>query len=116
MTPPRRRPSVPRRKREPRRKRIAIPSNESMRERNTGRTYVGQTRRQVKPLAFRKRITTATTTITMFTLAPFAPMLVQCVQARIGGVRPFILEKTEDREDEESEDEDETRELESKDN
>ena len=51
----------------------------------------------------------------MFMLAPFAPMLVQCVRAQIGGVRPFILEETEDREDEEREDEDETRELESED-
>lgn len=83
-----------------------------MRERNTGRTYVGQTCREVKPLAFRERITT---TFTMFMLAPFAPMLVQCVRAQIGGVRPFILEETEDREDEEREDEDETRELESED-
>jgi hypothetical protein len=56
-----------------------------------------------------------TTTITMFTPAPFAPMLVQCGQAGIGGVQPFILEKTDDREDKEREDDDETRELENED-
>jgi hypothetical protein len=42
-------------------------------------------------------------------------MLVQCGQAGIGGVQPFILEKTDDREDKEREDDDETRELENED-
>jgi hypothetical protein len=53
--------------------------------------------------------------MTMFTLAPFAPMLVQCVQSRIGGVLPFFLEETEDRDDEKRKDEGETQELEKED-
>ena len=53
--------------------------------------------------------------MTMFTLAPFSPMLVQCVQSRIGGVLLFFPEETEDRDDEEREDEGETQELENKD-
>jgi hypothetical protein len=53
--------------------------------------------------------------MSVFTLAPFAPMLVQWVQSRIGRVQPFFLEETEDGEDEEREDEDETQELENED-
>ena len=52
------------------------------------------------------------TTIMMFTPGPLAPMLVQWVQARIGGMPFFFLEETEDREDQEREDENETQELE----
>lgn len=51
----------------------------------------------------------------MFTLAPFSPMLVQCVQSRIGGVLPFFPEKTEDRDDEKRKDDGKTQELENED-
>ena len=53
--------------------------------------------------------------MTMFTLAPFAPMLVQCVQSRIGGMLPFFPEETEDRDDEKRKDDGKTQELENED-
>ena len=51
----------------------------------------------------------------MLRVTPFAPMLVQCAQARICGMQYFFLEETGYREDKEREDKGETREVENED-